>query len=101
MRPPTLAKVLRESGESIGGVEMVFPANLYQPLTMFNAMAAGIRKPQLHFLGPMRRYAHCGNCDWIINLADYTETAGLRPGALYLAQSSAPGFSACGLLRAT
>lgn len=97
----TLAKVLRSSGESVDALERVFPANLYQPLTMFNAMAAGIKRSQLHFLEPMRRYAHCGNCDWIINLADYAEAEGLHADALYLAQSSAPGFSACGLLKAT
>jgi hypothetical protein len=34
----------------------------------------------------------------MINLVDYHERVGIRPGETYLAQSMAPGFYACGLL---
>ncbi|MEO3787446.1 hypothetical protein ABGB12_29315 [Actinocorallia sp. B10E7] len=96
-----LAKALAKGGAGLDRVAKVFPTNLYEPLTAFNAMAAGLPRPLLHFTGPMRAYAHCGNCDWIINLADHADGQGLRPGELYLATASAPGFFACGLLEGT
>jgi hypothetical protein len=34
----------------------------------------------------------------MINLSDYHEKVGIVPGGIYLAQSSANGFYACGLL---
>lgn len=64
-------------------------------------MATGVPRERLHFTEPMRAYGHYGNCDWRINLVDYSGHDGLRPGELYLAQSSAPGFFACGLLEGT
>jgi hypothetical protein len=94
----SLAKVFARGGEGLDRVTKVFPTNLYRPLTVFNAMAAGVPGDRLHFTEPMRAYGHCGNSDWMINLVDYADRAGLRPGELYLAQSSAPGFFACGLL---
>lgn len=94
-----IGKVLRETGEQLRAVTKVFGPNLYQPVALFNAMAAGVPRPQLHFGETMRRYGHCGNADWIINLVDYSEHTGLRQGELYLAQATAPGFFACGLLR--
>jgi 3-oxoacyl-[acyl-carrier-protein] synthase-3 len=97
----SFAKVFGESGEPLESVTKVFPTNLYQPLTLFNAMAAGVPKSQLHFAEPMYAYGHCGNSDWMINLVDYADRNGLRQGELYLAQASAPGFFACGLLKGT
>jgi 3-oxoacyl-[acyl-carrier-protein] synthase III len=94
-----LDKVFGATGEKLPEVTKVFGPNLYRPVALFNAMAAGVPKPQLHFGEPMERYGHCGNADWIINLVDYAGQHGLAAGELYLAHATAPGFFACGLLR--
>lgn len=93
-----LAAALGEAGATMGAVTKVFPTNLYTPLTSFNAAAAGIHRGKLHFAGTLFSYGHCGNCDWMLNLADYAETTGLAAGDAYLAQASAPGFFACAVL---
>jgi len=94
----TLDAVLGTTGTSIAEVTMVFPTNLYQPLTSFNAMVAGIHKSKLHFAEMLYRVGHCGNCDWMLNLIDYRDKVGLRRGEQYLSHASAPGFFAGGLL---
>jgi 3-oxoacyl-[acyl-carrier-protein] synthase III len=94
----SFSAVLGDGGRSIGDIAKVFPTNLFKPLTVFGAAAVGVRQSALHFAETLSTYGHCGNCDWMINLADYRNTTGLRPGELYLAQASAPGFFACGLL---
>ncbi|KUL37335.1 hypothetical protein ADL22_21950 [Streptomyces sp. NRRL F-4489] len=93
-----LTKALRDSGRELGDITKVFPTNLYQPVTQFSAMAAGIDREKLHFTETLRAYGHCGNSDWLINLADYRQRTGLRPGETYLAHASAPGFSASAVL---
>ncbi|GAA3753338.1 beta-ketoacyl-[acyl-carrier-protein] synthase family protein [Salinactinospora qingdaonensis] len=94
-------KVFRDSGEELAGVTKVFPTNLYRPVTLFNATITGVHRDQLHFAEPLASYGHCGNGDWVINLVDYHTTVGIRSGETYLAQASAPGFFACGLLVGT
>lgn len=91
-------KAFDGSGHSLDDVAKVFPTNLYRPLAMFNAMAVGVDPGALHFTDTLAAYAHCGNSDWMVNLMDYETTAGIQPGAVYVAQASAPGFFACGLL---
>jgi 3-oxoacyl-[acyl-carrier-protein] synthase III len=93
-----LSSVLRASGRSLEQITKVFAANLHQPLTLFNATAAGLALNTLHFADTLAVYGHCGNCDWMINLIDYHEKVGIVPGQTYLAQASAQGFYACGLL---
>jgi 3-oxoacyl-[acyl-carrier-protein] synthase III len=95
-----LSDVFDAAGRRLDEVAKVFPANLFQPVTQFNAMAAGIRPDRLHFADTLSRFGHCGNCDWMINLIDYQGSNSLSPGELYLAQSSAPGFYAAALLEA-
>ncbi|MEU7410793.1 MULTISPECIES: hypothetical protein [Streptomyces] len=95
------AKVFQESGERLDDVTRVFPTNLFQPVTLFNATIAGVPRDKLHFADTLRAYGHCGNSDWMINLVDHVEAVGMRTGEKYLAQASAPGFFACGLLVAT
>src|SRR6266550_510819 len=92
------AAVLRAGGQPLDRVTKIFPTNLYKPVTLFNATVAGIHKSKLHFAETLRAYGHCANCDWMINLVDYESRVGIRPGETYLAQASAPGFFACGLL---
>jgi 3-oxoacyl-[acyl-carrier-protein] synthase III len=92
------ARVFQASGMRLEDVDRVFPTNLYKPLTVFSATAAGVRPDKLHFTGPLAAYGHCGNCDWMINLADYQRAAGSGDGETYLVQASAPGFFGCGLL---
>jgi 3-oxoacyl-[acyl-carrier-protein] synthase III len=97
----SLEKVLRAPGVALDDVTKVFPTNLYRPLTLFSAAAAGVDPGALHFVDTLAAYAHCGNSDWMINLIDYDRTVGVRTGENYLVQASAPGFFACGLLVAT
>jgi hypothetical protein len=82
-------------------VAMVFPTNLYLPLTSFNAMVTGIHKSKLHFAEMLYSAGHCGNCDWMLNLIGYRDKVGLREGGAYLSHASAPGFFAWALLVGT
>lgn len=93
-----LSEVFEDGGAVLADVEKVFPTNLYWPVTVFNAAAAGITREKLHFADTLRSYGHCGNSDWLINLVDHQDRVGIRPAATYLAQASAPGFFACALL---
>lgn len=95
-----LDQAFRQAGRVPGDVTKIFTSSLFAPIVSFNAMAAGQARELLHFQGPMTRYGHCGNADWLINLMDYTDKSGPERGALYLAQASAPGFFACALLEA-
>lgn len=79
-------------------IKKVFAANLHKPLALFNASSIGFRPDTVHFLDTLAAYSHCGNADWLINLADYHERVGIRAGETYLAQSQAPGFYSCALL---
>jgi 3-oxoacyl-[acyl-carrier-protein] synthase III len=92
-----LSSVLHTSGRTLDQITKVFAANLYRPLTLFNATAAGIRLDKLHFADTLAAYGHCGVCDWMINLLDYHERVGILPAENYLAQTTAPGFHACAL----
>ena len=94
----TLSAVLRAGDRQQEQITKVFAANLHKPLTLFNATSVGLRPDTLHFADTLATYGHCGNADWMINLVDYHERVGIRPGETYLAQSLAPGFYACGLL---
>lgn len=93
----TLSAVLRAGGRRQEQIAKVFAANLHKPLTLFNATSVGLRPDTLHFADTLAAYGHCGNADWMINLADYHERFGIRSGETYLAQALAPGFYACGL----
>ncbi|NUT02809.1 MAG: hypothetical protein HOV76_04970 [Hamadaea sp.] len=95
-----LDQAFRQAGRAPGDVTKIFTSSLFAPIVSFNAMAAGQARELLHFQGPMTRYGHCGNADWLINLMDHTDKSGPERGALYLAQASAPGFFACALLEA-
>jgi len=94
----TLATVLDAAGRTTDDVVKVFPTNLFAPLAIFNASAARLHRSKLHFASTLATYAHCGNCDWMLNLADHGRVEGFVPGGAYLAQGSAPGFSASALL---
>jgi len=93
----TLSAVLRAGGRRQEQIAKVFAANLHKPLTLFNAASVGLPPDTLHFADTLATYGHCGNADWMINLADYHQRFGIRSGETYLAQSLAPGFYACGL----
>lgn len=93
-----MSAVLSAGGTSLDGVTMVFPTNLFMPLTLFSSVVLGIHKTKLHFTETLRSVGHCGNCDWMLNFMSYRDTVGLRSGERYLLQASAPGFIAWGLL---
>lgn len=96
-----LAKVVRESGTPLEAVAKVFPTNLYQPLTVFNATVLGIDRSKLHFIDALANYAHCGNCDWMVNLVDYRDAAGARFGETYLSWRRLLASSPADYLRST
>jgi 3-oxoacyl-[acyl-carrier-protein] synthase III/GNAT superfamily N-acetyltransferase len=96
----TFAKALREAGVQADDVVRVFPTNLFVPLTQFNAAAAGIQKPKLHFDETLAEFGHCGNCDWLMNLDDYRRSIGMEAGEVFVALATAPGFFACAVLSA-
>lgn len=93
-----LSAVLRAGDRRLPDIAAVFTANLYRPLTSFNATVAGLRPDQMHFVDALAAYGHCGNADWMINLADHHARSGIRSGGTYVAQSLAQGFVACALL---
>lgn len=95
-----LAEVVAGSGEPLEAATAVLPTNLFKPLTMFSAAAAGLNAAKLQFADGLASYGHCGDCDWMINLVHYDETVGMRAGDTYVVLASAPGFFAGAQLRA-
>jgi 3-oxoacyl-[acyl-carrier-protein] synthase-3 len=95
-----LGQVAERSGVELAGARAVFPTNMFKPLTMFSAAAAGLDVGRLHYADNLAAYGHCGDCDWMINLGHYAETVGMEPGETYIALASAPGFFAGAQLRA-
>jgi 3-oxoacyl-[acyl-carrier-protein] synthase III len=95
-----VAQVVAGSGEPLVSAAAIFPTNLFKPLTMFNAAAAGLDAGKLHFADSLAAYGHCGDCDWMINLMHYDETVGVRAGDSYVVLASSPGFFAGAQLRA-
>jgi 3-oxoacyl-[acyl-carrier-protein] synthase-3 len=93
-----LGRAFTEADLEPSMVTRVFPSNLFRPLTLFNAAAAGIDRTKLHFDTTFRRFGHCGNPDWMLNLIDYEEAVGIERGDVFLALGTAPGFFACNLL---
>jgi 3-oxoacyl-[acyl-carrier-protein] synthase III len=92
-----LQQALRLGGTRLDEVEKCFSTNFYKPIALFNAGICGIHRSRL-VIDTLPTRAHCGNCDWMINLAHYGGRIGFARGKKYLVQSYAPGFSACALL---
>jgi 3-oxoacyl-[acyl-carrier-protein] synthase III len=92
-----MKRILDESGARIEDVERCFTTNFYKPIAWFNASVAGIQRARLG-TDTLATRAHCGNCDWMMNLAHQQAQSGLTPGRKYLVQSFAPGFFAAALL---
>lgn len=95
----TLARVLEQGGTRLDQVERCFTTNFFKPVALFNAGVCGVQRKQL-CIDTLPTRAHCGNCDWMVNLVHHREQVGLVPGAKYLAQAFAPGFFGCVLLEA-
>ena len=96
----TIEEVCRAADISIDQIEACFSTNLFKPVAMFNAGISGLPIARLATPTATER-GHCGNADWMINLAAFQQDQGLTRGARYLAQAFAPGFCASALLRAT
>jgi 3-oxoacyl-[acyl-carrier-protein] synthase-3 len=94
----TLKRVLEEGNIRIEDVECCFSTNLFRPIALFNASICGIHRSKL-CIDTLKSHAHCGNCDWMMNLVHYGQNAGFTRGKKYLVQSYAPGFFACGILK--
>ncbi len=94
----TMEQVLGRCETKLGEIQRCFSTNFYKPVAMFNANICGVARNQL-YIETLATRAHCGNCDWMINLMHCEAQGGLVPGK-YLIQSFAPGFFACGLLEA-
>lgn len=91
--------VTEASGVTLDQISACFSTNLFKPVAMFNASISGLKAGQLSLL-TAATHAHCGNADWMINLAAHSRQVGLIPDAHYMAQSFAPGYAACALFRA-
>jgi 3-oxoacyl-[acyl-carrier-protein] synthase-3 len=90
---------LATAGTTMADIAACFSTNLFKPVSMFNASICGIPLARLSLLTAERR-GHCGNADWMINLAAFAAAGRSEPGRRYLAQAFAPGFSACAVLTA-
>jgi len=93
----TLEQVLARAGVTLESIERCFSTNFYKPVALFNAGACGVPRAKL-YIDSLKTRAHCGNCDWMINLEHYREHVGFTAGKKYLVQSFAPGFFACAVL---
>jgi 3-oxoacyl-[acyl-carrier-protein] synthase-3 len=95
-----LSAALADAGSAIADIEACFSTNFFKPIALFNANICGIASSRLA-IPTLGQRAHCGNCDWIMNLAEYQQNTGLVRGGKYLANAFAPGFCACVVLTAT
>ena len=93
----TMKRILEESDTKIEDVERCFSTNFFKPVAWFNASVAGIHRSKL-YLDTLPTRAHCGNCDWMINLVQFQNEAGMTLGKRYLVSSFAPGFFAGAIL---
>ncbi len=91
-------QILAEGNVLKPKIKRVFSTNLYLPIAMFNASITGFKSEQLYF-ETLSEVAHCGNCDWMINLCDYNSKTQPDPGDYFIAQATAPGFFAACLLQ--
>jgi 3-oxoacyl-[acyl-carrier-protein] synthase III len=96
----TMNRILEESGTKIGDVEKCFTTNLYKPIAWFNASVAGIHPSKLS-IDTLPSLAHCGNCDWMLNVVEHQRLHHPPPGTRFLVQSFAPGFFAGAILGVT
>lgn len=93
----TMRRALDESGVRLEAVDRCFTTNFFKPVALFNAGVCGVHRTQLA-IDTLSTRAHCGNCDWILNLVHHQQQHGFKPDTPYLAQAFAPGFFACALL---
>jgi 3-oxoacyl-[acyl-carrier-protein] synthase III len=90
---------LAAAAATTADIAACFSTNLFKPVSMFNASICGLSPARISVLTAERR-GHCGNADWMVNLAAYADAGRIEPGARYLAQAFAPGFCACAVLTA-
>lgn len=94
-----LSAALAQAGTTVGALHACFSTNFFKPIALFNASICGVPSSKLA-ISTLSRRAHCGNCDWMMNLVDYQQNSGLVQGGKYLANAFAPGFYACAVLTA-
>lgn len=87
----TLGRLVPAAVDGLAG-RPVFSVNLFRPVSMFNATVAGLKHDDLHCEATRAAYGHCGNCDWMLNLAEYGETRTPSGDRSCLLHASAPGF---------
>lgn len=92
--------ILEEDKISLDSINRVFATNLYDPIGMFNASIMGLNRKQT-YTKTLASHAHCGNCDWMMNLAHYIEFERPIANQYYIIQASAPGYFAASLLQYT
>jgi 3-oxoacyl-[acyl-carrier-protein] synthase-3 len=95
----SLNRALAASGAELADIAACFSTNLFKPVSMFNASICGLPASRLSLTTGAQR-GHCGNADWMINLAAFAEAGKIERGGRYLAQAFAPGFCACAILTA-
>jgi 3-oxoacyl-[acyl-carrier-protein] synthase III len=95
-----LQEALSKANVKLPEIERVFSTNIYKPIAMFSTSMLGIRREQL-YIETLAERAHCGNCDWMINLSHALQQGLISPARKYVIHASAPGFHAAGVLQAT
>lgn len=94
----TVNRVLNQAQLDREAIQVCFSINVYQPLLQYYADLIGVSRQRM-FVGTRERFAHCGNCDWMLNVRAFLDTQRSEQGAHVLIQSHAPGYFGCGVLR--
>lgn len=88
-------------GSLADDIERFFSTNTYRPVATMSASLSGIHRSKLD-IDTLKDRAHCGICDWAINLENYLHQGEgyrvIEAGKKFAVQASAPGFFACTIL---
>lgn len=75
-------------------VDYFLATNLYRPVATMAAAMSGVSRAKL-YIETLPSAAHCGICDWAINLHHLISMQGAKQAKKLVVQASAPGFFAC------
>ncbi len=78
-------------------IEYFISTNTYRPVATISASISGIERSKL-YIETLPINAHCGICDWALNLNHFLENKECKIGQQLALQATAPGFFACTLI---
>lgn len=81
-------------GDELNQVDYFLATNLYRPLATMGAAMSGVNRAKL-YIETLPSAAHCGICDWAINLNHLLSRVESKQAKKLIVQASAPGFFAC------